>query len=512
MRRRIGAIACAAAAAIALAACGGGGADSTDPAALAPSDVPVYFQAKLRPEGEVKTNTEGLVQTISGGQTVQDLIDRAVDEANAESSAEDISFEGDINPWLGDNAGAFISDITGDSPHAAGVIETTDEGATQDFIDKAREKGDQDREYEGVDYLLDQDTAVGVLDGFLVIGDEQGFKEAVDVSQGGDSLADNSDFSETIDKAPANSLADAYVGLDAVLQAIEEQSDDPASSQAFKAFFGEASGKSVLASLVPQSDSIVVEQLTNADFGFQPGDVTELIGSFPAESFAAFAVADVGKLVSRTLDQLESAGIPGLSRETIDQRLSSAGLSLDEITGILDDLGLFVEGTTEETVEGALVITVSNPEKAQDIIGTFSGLAVASGEPGIKRVSGGTGLQISDPDLGPKPGVLLVAGNRIAVGYGTEATEQALSTAGGGKTLADSPTFKQATAALGDDVDLNAYFSVGLITQLAESLGADSDPEYLAARPYLKRFTYVVSGSGSDGDDTVTKLVAGVEK
>jgi hypothetical protein len=512
MRRRIGVFVGVAAVAVGLVSCGGDGADSSDPASLTPADVPVYFRAQLRPEGEVKTNTEDLVETISGGRTVRDLIDLAIDEANAESSAEDISFERDIDPWLGDNAGVFISDITGDSAHAAGLIETTDEGATQDFIDKAREKGDQDREYEGVDYLLDDDTAVGVLDGFLVIGDETGFKEAVDVSNGDDSLTGNDDFSSTIDNAPGGSLIDAYVGLDSIIDAIETRGDEQ-STRAFRAFFGEG-GNSILASVVPKPDAIEIDQLTAADvtFGFKPGDVSELIGSFPADSFAALGLPDVGRSVETAVNQLETVGIPGLSRETIDQQLSAVGLSLDEITSVLGDVGIFAGGTDQQSLEGALVITTTDEQKAKELVAKLTDLAVSSGEPGIKRVSGGTGFQVSDPELGQKPGILLAAGDRIAIGYGTEATEQALSTDGSGATLDGNPTYRQATEALGSDVELTFYAAVPPILELAESLGAGSDSDYQVAKPYLGRFSYFVSGSGTDGDLNLTRVVVGVGK
>jgi hypothetical protein len=519
MRLRTGVSVCAVAAAALLSACGDGGdGGSDDPASLTPADVPVYLQADLRPDGQVKDATEDLVGTISGqssgSQAVDTVIDQAIGAINASAGGEDISFDQDIDPWLGDTAGVFVTGIDTDSAHGAAIFQTSDEGAANDFVDKAAgDQPEEKRSYEGVDYRVDVDAAVGVVDGFFVIGDEPAFKEVVDVSQGGDALADDSDFSETIGRAPGGSLVDTYFGLDDVLEAIQQQADpsDRDDLKTFQGAIGDLTGKSVLASLVPASDSVELDLQTNADQGFEPADVSELIGSFPADSFVALAVPGVGERVKQTIDQLESAGVPGVSTGQIDQVLSAVGLSLDEITSNLRDLGLFVEGTDESSLEGALVLTVKDEKEAQSLVADLANLAVASGQPGISKVSGGTGFSVRNADLGPQPGVVLTAGDRIAIGYGEDATAQALTT-NGKDTLAGDSTYSKATGALGGDVELSGYLSITPILQLAESLGAGSDSGYRTAKPYLQRFSYLVFGSGKDGDFATSKVVVGVQR
>ena len=46
--------------------------------------------------------------------------------------------------------------------------------------------------------------------------------------------------------------------------------------------------------------------------------------------------------------------------------------------------------------------------------------------------------------------------------------------------------------------------------ELAEALGASSDSEYAEARPYLRRLSYLVFGSGSEGDRASTEIVLGL--
>ena len=356
-RARVLVLVLAAAAALAISACGGGGGgvSSDDPASLAPADAPVYIQGTIRPHGATKTNVESLASTISGfgdptGQLTA-LLDKSLNDT-PNLSGKHLSFAKDIDPWLGDRAGVFVEGFS-DNPPAAGIVQTTDTKATQQFIDDTKQKGDKDRSYKGVDYLVDgtDGTAAGVVGDFLVVGNEQAFKDAVDVSKGGDSLGDQSDFTDALDQAPSGSLADVYVGLQQVTDTLRAQ--DPANAKSLEASIGDTSGKTVLGSLVPAKDSLELDLATNANQNFQLSDVSKLIETFPSDSFVAFGIPDLGATVSKTIDQLEKSGVAGISRAAIDQQLSAAGLSLDDITSALGDLGIFVEGTDKASLQGA---------------------------------------------------------------------------------------------------------------------------------------------------------------
>jgi len=511
-------LALAAAAALALASCGGGGGGGLaddDPATLAPADAPFYLQATLRPKGEAKANTESLASTITGfddpfGELVSYVDQNINDEPTL--SGRKLSFEKDIEPWAGSKGGLFVQTFSGDDPPAAGIVQTTDPEATQRFIDDAKQKGDTDASYKGVDYLVDGDdgTAIGVVDDFFVAGDEPAFKQVVDVSKGAESLADQGEFTEALDGAPEGSLVDGHLDVERVVK--QAEAEDPSTAQGVDATLGDTSGRNALFSLIPNKDSIELDATTNLDQNFTGGDLSSLIESFPDTSFVALGVPDLGALIDKAIDQLDQGGVPGLSRSAIDEQLSQAGLSLDEITGALGDLGIFVSGQDRATLQGAGVIQTKDPAAAEKLISkltAITGLAQLSGDSGVKPAPIGQGISITDPqEIGPQPLVVTTLNDKIAIGYGEQATAEALGKGGAG-TLADDPTYKQAVGALGGN-GVSGYVSLDGVFRLADALGSLDDPQYQQARPYLQHLTYFIFGSGEGGDRSSSKAIVGV--
>jgi uncharacterized protein DUF3352 len=503
-----------AAAALAISACGGsgGGVSDDDPASLAPADSPVYVQATVRPKGKLKSDVESLASTVSGladptGKLIE-LIDRSEADETFLNGGHP-TFAKDIEPWLGARGGVFLEGFSGD-PAYAYVQQTTDPGATQKFIDDSKQQGDSEHTYEGVDYLVDGDdeTAAGVVSNFFVLGSEAGFKHAVGVSKGDDSLGDQSGFTDSLDGASSGSIADAYIDLEKAGEEIRSQ--DPDNAKAVESSVGDLSGKTILASLVPSSDSLELDATTNLDQNFISTDLEKLIGGFPSDSLAAVGIPDLGGQIERTIDQLEQAGVEGITRDAIDKQLSQAGLSLDDITSALGDLGIFAEGTNQASLQGAGVVTSGDSEAVQKLIKQLSSLVLLSGQSGASEAPIGTGFELRNPaEIGRQPLIVTTQNGKIAIGYGEQATEQSLS--GGGPTLADDPTFKQAVSALGG-TGVSGYVSLPKVFQLADSLGSLTDPDYQQARPYLERLSYLIFGSGEQGDTQGSKVIVGVSK
>jgi hypothetical protein len=499
----------AAATALAFSGCGdddGGG--GTNPAALAPPDTPLYVEGAIRPEGELQTDTEAAIEAVSGfndpGTRLIDLIDQGLAEDT------DLTYEEDIEPWLGERGAVAVTSFENDEAFAV-IVETTDSGAAEDFLSKAAETEEDVREasYEGADYQVDQDGfAVGLVDDFLVGGDEKIFKQIVDTS-GGDSLAEDSTFEDTVDAAPAESLVDVYVDIEDAIRAAGDQVD-PAALQAIEASIGDLSGKTILASLIPSGETIELDFSTNLEAPFEPGDVSELLGSVPADSWLAVGAADLGAAIEQGLEQSESAGIP---REQLERQLREAGVNLErDILSWPEDFVAFVGGSDLNTLGGALIVTSGDPAASRDAVEKLVDVAVQSDEPGVKRLSvpGGAGLEARDrAELGPQPLQLVAKGDRVVLGYGAEATEQALE--GGGATLSGAPIYQEAVAALGEGVDLSGFLSVAPVLEFAEAVGAAGDSGYQEAKPYLERFSYLVFGTGTEGDLTITKIVLGLQ-
>ena len=213
----------AALAAIAIAGCGGSsGSGGDDPASLAPSGSPLFVEATVKPEGDLKTNIEDLSKTLAGISDPGSLIVNQIDSGLADSGSK-MSFEDDVEPWLGEKAGVFFQRYDGQDFSGVGaIVETTDSAAAGDFVDKLAQESDSpvtQGSYEGSDYTTDTEdgTSVGVVGDFLVLAeDKQTFETVVDTSKG-DSLADESKYDDTVSGAPDDSLADAYVDIGALI-------------------------------------------------------------------------------------------------------------------------------------------------------------------------------------------------------------------------------------------------------------------------------------------------------
>jgi hypothetical protein len=446
-----------------------------------------------------------MVQNVAGIDAGQQI----VNQLNVQLAEQDLTWEDDISPWLGEKGAIFISGFQGSEVETGGaLVETTDSGAAEDFIAKLAETESdiKEEEYEGVTYRSDGEMAVGLVDDVLVASDQEAFEAVVDAS-GGDSLADDSQFAETIDRAPSDSLADVYVNVDDFLAAVKRDLD-PQAKRFFDAFSVETEGATALASaVVPSSDRIELDFASNAYGEDVPmGDVTDFIGSFPSDSWAAFGTADVGTRISETIDQIDRTGIPpDVPPGALKQQLSQAGFDVERLADAVGDVGLFVNGTDQASIGGALVVTTDDQAAAESAIQDLSRLARESGTPGLRPLPGGTGFTIRDPEeLGPRPLVVEAAEGRIVVGYGREATDAAI--AGGGETLDSNETFGAATDSLGD-AEPAGFVDFGPILQLAESLGASSDPDYAVAKPYLDKLDFLAFGSGKDGDFLTSKVV-----
>jgi Protein of unknown function (DUF3352) len=513
------ALAATAALAFAGFGCGGGSDDSgSDPATLAPPKSPLFITASVQPEGELKTNIESLAKSIGG---VDDLGAKIIAELekSADASGEDFDYSKEVEPWLGEKGGLFFQEYDGDDFEGYGVaIQSTDTTATQDFIDKRVGEGDEVPEegsYEGIDYDVQSDdgTTIGVVGDFLVFAeDTDTFKQMVDASKG-ESLAEEATYADTVDAAPSGSLADVFVDIGGLI----DQSGgtiDPEAKQFLDSAGINAEEATAVASLIPGSDQVEVDFASNLGGQNPPsGDASQLLGSLPADSFAAFASADFGKRFEEAIDQIDANGIAGeVPPHKFKSTLKEAGIDLEKISASVGDLGVFAEGSDESSLGGAAVLAMKNSEEATNTVANIGLLLRASGTPGITAISGkASGFSIRSADLGPKPLVIVAQGEKIAVAYGLPAATRALATSSG-QTLADSSVYKEAVSSLGG-TPISGFVDGPAALKLADALiPADEKEGFLEAKPYLEKIDYLAIGSGASGELATAKLIAGIAK
>ena len=508
-------------AALALLAAGCGsdsGGSGSDPAALAPATSPLYIEAAVQPEGELKTNVESLAEEIAGvddlgGLVVEELEDSATD------SGEDFDFESEVAPWLGEQGGMFFQKYDGEDFHGYGIaVQSTDTEATQAFIDDQTATSDEPVEegsYEGVDFKVESDdgTTIGVIGDFLAFAEDEGqFKLMVDAANG-EALADADDFSKTFDAASSDSFADVFVDIGALI----EQSGgtiDPEAKQFLDSAGIDPNEATAVASLIPGSDQIEVE--VSSDFGSEnppTGDASELLASLPADSVVAIATTDFGKRIGEAVDTIDEEGISGeIPPNKFKSTLKEAGIDLDKIAGSIGDLGAFATGNSESNLAGAAVMTTSDAQEAQNTVANVGTLLRAAGTAGVTAVTGNlSGFSVRSEDLGPKPLVVAAKGERIAIAYGLPAATQALA-APSGQTLGDSSVYKEAVNALGS-TPISGFVDGPAALSLASVLiPADEKADFDEAKPYLSKIEYLAIGGGSADGLATAKLIAGIGK
>jgi hypothetical protein len=469
--------------ATALVGCGGdddGGEDvDVGPAAAAPANAAIYLDGTVRPQGSGRTDAEGalgkVLDTDDPGSRLISLIDEA---AQQEPPAERFTYGADIEPWLGDRIGAFFIHFEGEGTGAA-VVETTNPDQALDFARRTESGATETAEHRGTTYYrnpADGDSFALVGD-FLVFGDEAGVTAAIDAGAG-DSLGGSGEFTDALADLPDDRLGTFYTVPRNLLAAIPPDQFDVGARATIENVVGE-----------------------NLD--------APVIGEVPADAWLAFGIGDLGSSIRQILDRLRNADIPGLN-QGISQLEGTTGSSLDELTDALGDSVIYVQGVTEPTLTGALVVQVKDAELTGRLLSQLQGLLTLGGVAGVKALSlpaGGSGFQINDPSNFPQPVELAQLGDKFVIGYGNGSAQQALQPA---DPLGGSPTFgaaKDQVAALGADL----FLSFPQIFQLAEAEGAKQDPGYLEAKPYIDALEYLISGSGTDDGKAEAKAVLGLK-
>ena len=504
-RRRTPALllACVAVPAAILAGCGGGGSSNVDvgPAAAVPANTPIYLDATVKPTGTAQSDAKAalskILATPDPGSKIVSLINK-----QKTSTGQPVNYQTDIAPWLGQKAAVFFTTL-GNNSQGASVVETTNPSAALAFAQKANGTSGAPKTVDGVSVQTAQDgtTAYATVGNFLLVGDEPGVEAAIQADKG-DSLGDSSDFKNSISDLPGDRLGTLYTVPKTFIDALGSQFD-AASKAAIEKSAGDNLNEPVAGALSASANSVELE----AKGGGNGVDTPEssLIGGVPAQSWLALGIGNLGDSVKRSLDQLKDQ-IPNFSQ--VQQQIEqTTGSSLDQLTGALGDAVIYVQGTTQQTLTGALVVQSKDSALTGRLLNQLQGLLQLGGKIKPLQLSGGgTGFQMSDPSI-PQPIEIAQQGDKIVIGYGAGSAEASLTPA---QTLADSPVYTQAhdqISSLGTDL----FVSLQPIFQLAESQGAKSDPSFQQAKPYLDALDYVVTGSGSSGDKAEFKAILGLK-
>jgi Protein of unknown function (DUF3352) len=497
-----------------LAGCGGSSSSSSDPASVAPPESVLFLEGTLRPSGSLKADVEELAKNVAG---VEDLGGTIISKLEESASKGQFNYAENIEPWLGEKAGmAFENYYGGNFSNYVVAVQSTDTGATEEFIEQVAEKSEgpiKDGSYEGVDYKIESGngTAVGVVGNFLVFAQSaQAFRDAVDASNG-ESLSEADAYTAVSSNVPSGTLLDAYVDVGGLIRQsggkVDERTEDVLKTAGI-----ELSEATALVSLVPGSDSVEIDLASDLGGGEVVSPPAEgLLKTMPGAAFAAVGGTEYGKRLQEGIDSLDASGIPGqVPPHKLKETLRQAGINLEEIAGSLEEAAVFAVGTSRSSLGGALVLTTKNAGEAKSTVANIGLLLRSNHTPGVTAIGGkAAGFSIHSAELGRKPLVVAAKGERIAIGYGLPATLEGLGPVS--PTLAENAAFTKAAKALGG-TPISGFVDGPAALHLAEGLVSPLDTGFREARPYLGKVEYIGLGGGTAGKLATLKLVVGLEK
>lgn len=500
-----------------VAGCGGGGQSGTDLASVAPPKSPLYLEFTVRPEGETKANIDALAKRVAGIDSLGSLIVSEL-EKSASGNGHPFNYEKEVEPWLGEKAAFIFPEFKeGHFNRYAAVAQVSDPGAAEEFVGKHAEDAHGPLEsgsFEGVDFKVEEDgTTFGAIGNLFVLAKQESiFKEVVTASNG-ESLADESTYKSAVANVPSGSAADVYLDVGGLIRASEAEGQIDKST---KLFFENAGLKldeaTLAASLIPGADNLEIDISTNAGGESAPsGDASELLGSLPKSSVAAFASAEFGKHFEEGIDQLDENGFPGqVPPHALKKALKEKGIDIESITSSVGNLGLFLTGNSRSSLGGAAVLTTEDPTQAKNTVSNIGVFLRSSGISGVTAINGeASGFSIRSPGLGRNPLVVIAKGSRIAIGYGRVSALAALQESG--ETLSESPAFKEAASALGS-TPISGFVDGPAALRLASALVPPSEEGFREAKKYLSKIDYIAIGAESSGELATIKLIVGVGK
>jgi hypothetical protein len=502
-------------------ACGGGAAaGDADPASAVPANAMLYAEATIRPEGTMREDALDALGKVLNTQDPEGKVRELLDRAMGEAGQGDFDYDRDIKPWLGERAALWLStrmDEAGD-PSGAAVIGVTNGDDAMGSIRRGVESDGgtlTKRSHNGVDYEVDQDgVAAGVVDDeLLLIGPEAEVKASID-AQKGDSLAEADRYKGGVDELEDERLAHFYMDLRTLFRLAMQSEPSDEDFQMFQQVVPieklppvvgsfQANGERLALDVAVDGDNLKQLGALSAAWG---GGGSELMKELPGDAWAAFGTPDYGETLKQTLNAY--AGM--LGGTAMKQQLQSQfGIDIDaDVLDWIGDVAIFVRGETIESVDGAVVIEVTDSGKAERGFTKLVGLLQAAG--GVKAqpvdVDGAdTAFAVSSPDL-PKAIVLARSSERVVIAYGGEAAKAAFAPA---EKLGDSELYSAGTDALGD-VDPALLLSMPAVVQLVEASGS-ADPSFQQARPYLDAYDVIAYGIETDDDSARVRVVAGLK-
>ncbi len=503
--------------AIAVAGCGGdsgSGASAGEAASYVPAASPLYLEVTTDLDGAQWTQVEALAKQFPGYPDVERMI-------RQELSAEDVDFENEIRPLLGERAAVAALELP-DTGELQGGLTTTapDAGAAADAVDDApfvavvqladgaaprmkellvREGARETGERAGATLYeqAGEDGVVAVDDEAVVFsGTQQNVVASLDAhAAGGDQTLGGTDrFTDALSKLPPDVFGQAYLDIGAIVQ----QAGAAAGPQAEQLGLADYRDAVMAASIAAEPEGARMKGVVlGAPAGVSPAEFTpQLTDTVPADALAYVGFSDLAGSLTQVLQQVQ-----GSLGDAERNQLEGLSGQLPQLLGVtLDDLSALAEQehalvvTPGATPGAALALEVEDGAAAQatldklrtglpGLVRTFSPDTQIPAWTRVPLVGGVEGWRLP---LSPEAGVVYgVEGDMAVIGTSAKAVSSVMRPVA---PLSESAAYQAGTAGMPDQVTSVTWINLEDGIAALRNMGAfeDTPPEALANLAPLK--------------------------
>jgi hypothetical protein len=502
-----------------LAACGSSSPPQGDPATVVPAGAPVYVGATVRPGGQLGAQALDVARRLTGHQQPFASIEAMI----AGLAGPQVSFTRDIQPWLGERAGAFFTSLAGglslrgaSSSAGAAVIDVSDHGSAQTFLTHlASTSGAHPTSYRGVSYeLTPGGVAFGFVGSFVVIGVQAAVRAVIDTHAGAPSLSTSAAYARARSQAPADTVAELHVGSSALLAALPASASVGSLLQITRAVLASSSIEAIDASLAVPSASSLVLSLGLTGGGAGPSSAptaAQVFDSLPGDSWLALGTGALGPSLERLLAVLPPGSALGTSSlvEVLDllRTLDGGGQHLLRWAG---PTGVFAAGSGLLDLTAGVVITSSDDAAARAAVARIAAHLSAPGSTPTALSVPGTDAGLSVPLSGLPIAVDIVhAPGKVVIGLGSASVQAALHPT---STLGSSSIGQAAARTLGGGVAPSLLVDFPTLVSVIDGVnGLTGSPIFGTLPGFTSTLSDVVAGTVGSGADRTVRVVVNLQ-
>jgi hypothetical protein len=551
------------ASAIVLAGCGSSnpGGTSADPAGVVPASAALYVGASVRPQGTLKTSALAAGHALTGqGDPYLHLL-----AALQTPGSPKLSFTHDVAPWLGPNAGVFLSSLhdsgslpslleqgvlggsgSASFPFGSGgaqgaiVLDTSNPSAARSFLDsQAAHAGAHAESFDGTSYQANAGgVAFALVNRFAVIGSETAVHSVIETAHGAaGALARASDYSKLAGQAPAGALAHVYTSAEGAA-AGESPAAGGQLSQLLRVLAGNHPAN---VSLIPTTSSLSLAADTLSSGPAHSGGLLEAdpeaaqaFDELPGEAWLAIGLGHLSSAIDQDAQDIEALTSLGSSGPPAP---SSAGISFGSLLqGLLTPLhalgastpqarsqfaswmgsaGVFASGANLTELKAGVTISSTNPARSRAAVSELAAQLRKGGATVSSTSVTGTEAAVSVTISGlPVP--LDIADGRasngrakLIIGIGEQSVAAALDPA---TTLAAAAPSAAAASGLGEGIHPSLLVNFPTFISLLEGIGLLEQPPISQLLPYLRASSSLIGGGRQLGGEAARfRLVLGLQ-